>query len=92
VKRIQMVQCGLDGGNAIGFYEGYKGRKRYEFKKHVYAPPYTPYYDAYKGHVFVIDHYHPDKDATDHVWLICVDDPKVKVLGYVEIGDLKRKR
>jgi hypothetical protein len=63
---------------------------KYVFKKHVYEKPYAPYYDAYKGHIFSIDHYHSDKDAVDHVWLICVDDPEVKVQGYVELSDLEK--
>ena len=66
----------------------YIHKAKVTFKAHVYAPPFAPYYDAYKGHVFVIDHRHPEPEATDHVWLECIDDPSVKVQGYVELDDL----
>lgn len=62
--------------------------KKYQFKKRVFAPPFAPYYDNYRGHQFVIDHAHPDAEAVGHVWLTCVDDPSVKVDGYVEMEDL----
>jgi hypothetical protein len=56
----------------------------------MFKKPYAPYYDAYKGHTFVVDHEHPDRMAKGHVWLVCVDDASVKVDGYVEMEDLER--
>jgi len=59
---------------------------KYKFKSHVFGPAFAPYYDAYKGHLFVIDHTHSD-DA-NHVWLTCITNPSIKVDGYVEMQDL----
>lgn len=60
----------------------------FRFRDYVYEPPYAPYYDNYKGHVFRIDHFHPEDENKGHVWLTCVDDPTVNVAGYVHMADL----
>jgi hypothetical protein len=60
-----------------------------EFKSHVYEPPYSPWYDNYKGHVFCVHHPHPE-DPDGHVFLACIDDTSVKLLGAVHWDDLKR--
>lgn len=53
---------------------------------------YAPHYDSYRGHVFVIDHYHsymyPEEECKDHVWLRCVDMPELKMGGYIELDNL----
>lgn len=61
----------------------------YKFKERVYSHPYAPYYDEYKGHVFIIDHASPEDSTGGHVWLICVDDSSIKVQGYVHLDDLE---
>lgn len=53
---------------------------------------YSPYYDSYRGHIFIIDHYHyekyPEDNCDDHVWLKCIDMPELKMGGYVELFNL----
>lgn len=61
----------------------------YEFKQRVFEPPMKPYYDAYRGHKFMINHYHPEDENSNHVWLDCVTDSSVKVAGYVHLTDLE---
>jgi hypothetical protein len=61
--------------------------KIYQFHPKVFTQPYAPYFDAYKGHQFVVDHVHPEPEATDHVWLRCIDGD-VAVDGYVELDQL----
>lgn len=56
------------------------------FRSRVYEPPFSPYYDAYKGHKFKVVKLHHG----DHIELTCVSDPTVKVNGYVHVEDLKR--
>lgn len=52
----------------------------------------SPHYDSYRGHIFVIDHYHyekyPDDECDDHVYIKCVDMPELKVGGYIEVYNL----
>ena len=62
--------------------------KTYRFKAKVYKPPFAPFYDAYKGHIFTVDHRHMEDH--DHIWLMCIDDPSVLVDGYVEMCDLEQ--
>lgn len=57
----------------------------YKFKPHVYSAPYAPYYDAYKGHTFKIDHYMEEDTMRKHVWLT----GPVHVNGYVDLDDLE---
>ena len=59
--------------------------KTYKFKPHVYLAPYAPYYDAYKGHTFKIDHYMEEDTMRKHVWLT----GPVPVNGYVDLDDLE---
>lgn len=59
------------------------------FKDKVYKPPYSPYYDRYKGHTFVINHFHPEDENLQHVWLDCTTDRNLRVLGYVELHQLE---
>ncbi len=61
-----------------------KGMEVY-FKSHVYEAPFSPYYDAYKGHKFKVVALHHG----DHVELQCLTGD-VKVDGYVHKEDLKR--
>ena len=60
----------------------------YRFNERVFGPAYAPYYDAYKGHTFQIDHVSPQDETGEHVWVICVSDPAIKVNGYVDLHDL----
>lgn len=65
---------------------------KYMFHDRLYEKPYAPYYDAYKGQVFVIDHVHPDETLLNHqcahVWVKCITDETIKVSGYVHVCDL----
>jgi hypothetical protein len=61
----------------------------FKFRELVYRSPYAPYYDAYKGHKFVIDHYSKEDDTGQHVWLTCVSDSSILVAGYVELYQLE---
>lgn len=54
------------------------------FKPKVYSAPYTPYYDKYKGHTFVVTDV-----AEDHYALKCISDSNVIVDGYVHEDDLE---
>lgn len=56
------------------------------FRTKVFAPPYTPYYDAYRGHKFNVVALHEG----GHVELKCISDPSVVVAGYVHDDELKR--
>lgn len=64
------------------------------FRSHVFHPPFTPYYDRYKDHLFVVEKYYDEEDADEmeeidsHLWLKCVSDPIIKVNGYVHAEDL----
>ncbi len=55
----------------------------------MFQGPNSPYYASYKDHVFRISHYHPVDELSNHVWLICDDDPSVEVKGYVHLTDLE---
>ena len=59
------------------------------FKDKVYKAPYAPYYDKYKGHTFVINHFSPEDESLQHVWLECITDYDLKVAGYVELHQLE---
>lgn len=54
------------------------------FEDKVFSPPYTPYYDSYKGHIFEVLAFHEG----DHVKLKCVDDPSVAMQGYPHADEL----
>lgn len=56
------------------------------FRSKVFSAPYTPYYDAYRGHKFKVVGIH----YGDHVELTCISDPSVQVAGYVHDDELKR--
>lgn len=58
------------------------------FQNKMFGPPYAPYYDAYCGHTFVVDHFHPEDETDGHVWLKCVSKPELVVAGYVHTCDL----
>ena len=47
------------------------------FSDKVFHHPYTPYYDAYKGHTFEVVAFHEG----GHVQLKCVSDASVVVKG-----------
>jgi hypothetical protein len=81
------------------FYRNQTRRKKMEkkirdhgkivvFHDRVYDMPFKPYYDAYKGHMFTIDHEHHEDDTGEHVWVTCVTQPSLKVNGYVDRMDL----
>jgi hypothetical protein len=57
------------------------------FRSHVFEPPFVPYYNSYMGHKFEVVRLHYNGT---HVELRCIDDPSVKVAGYVHPEDLKR--
>lgn len=57
-----------------------------KFADKVFAPPYTPHYDAYKGHVFQVVAYH---DNFSHVELKCATDPQIVVNGYVHLDEVQ---
>lgn len=56
------------------------------FRSKVFAEPYAPYYDAYKGHHFQVVAIH----YGDHVELKCVTDPNLMVDGFVHNDELKQ--
>lgn len=60
---------------------------KYRFFDFVYEEPYSPYYNKYHGHEFVIDHY--STEDREHVWLKCISDPTIIVAGYVELYQLE---
>lgn len=60
---------------------------RVVFDKKVFRPPYAPYYDDYKGHVFTVKKLHY---RATHVELTCEDDPSVKVKGFVHPDELEQ--
>jgi len=62
----------------------------YKFKDFVYEKPYAPYYDRYREHEFVIDHYSAEDETQQHVWLTCVTDSSIVVAGYVELHQLEK--
>lgn len=62
--------------------------QKFKFLDKVYRPPFKPFYDKYRGHEFVVKHFHPDDVDKRHVLLECISDPNLKVDGYVHIDDL----
>ena len=58
---------------------------RVVFEDAVYAPPFSPYYDEYKGHVFEVVSFHY---GNTHVNLRCLD-ADVKVRGYAHPDELR---
>lgn len=64
-------------------------KTQYRFHDKVFSEPYTPYYDAYSGHTFVIDHASTEDETGNHVWLTCVSDDSIKVAGYVHLDQLE---
>ena len=58
------------------------------FNSKVFCPPWTPYYDAYKGHTFEIVSFHPGH----HVELKCVSDPTIIVQGHVHDDEIQLLR
>jgi hypothetical protein len=62
---------------------------RYIFKDHVFLPPYSPYYDKYRGHEFSIHHFHDEDNLMMLVWLECETSHGVLVDGYVNLLDIQ---
>lgn len=60
----------------------------YKFHPRVFQPPYYPHYQDYVEQRFVIDHYHPEDDLQQLVWLRCTTDPSIELHGYVELANL----
>jgi len=56
------------------------------FRSKVFTAPYTPHFDAYKGHKFTVVAIHPG----EHVALKCTSDPSLTVNGHVHADELKR--
>lgn len=54
------------------------------FNPKVYSVPYTPFYDKYKGHTFVVSDV-----AEDHYALKCISDNNLIVDGYVHEDELE---
>ncbi len=63
-------------------------KTQYHFHDKVFLEPYAPYYDAYRGHTFVIDHASSEDETGNHVWLTCISDENIKVAGYVHLDQL----
>lgn len=57
------------------------------FRSKVFEAPYTPYYDAYKGHKFQVVAVY---DEGEHVELKCISDPSLKLAGCPHADELKR--
>lgn len=66
----------------------YSPKTLWRFNDRVYTSIYKGYYDNYRGHQFFIDHFSHEDEDNQHVWLICDDDPDIKVAGYVDLRDL----
>ena len=64
-------------------------KTQYRFHDKVFLEPYTPYYDAYHGHTFVIDHASSEDETGNHVWLTCISDENIKVGGYIHLDQLE---
>jgi hypothetical protein len=62
-----------------------------EFRAHVYAPPFTPYYDAYRGQVFKVTEIDTAEGGV-HIGLACVSDLRIRVQGMVHPEDLRPAR
>jgi hypothetical protein len=62
----------------------------YKFKDHVYVKPYVPYYDEYKGEIFIIKQTHPHDKSGEHVWMECISNTSIKVKGYVHRSDIEQ--
>lgn len=60
-----------------------------KFKDYVFEEPFREYYLKYYGHNFIVDHFHPDDEEKEHVWLKCITDPSLIVDGYVHYHDLE---
>lgn len=63
---------------------------RYKFKKHVYSPPYTPYFDRYKGHEFEITSTSEEDTTGGHVFVKCITDTSIVVVGCVHLHNLEQ--
>jgi hypothetical protein len=65
-----------------------------KFKDYVFTSHhFSPYYDDYQGHEFLIDSYYEDPDEamveTSHVYLKCITDTNLQVKGCVHACDLE---
>lgn len=56
-----------------------------KFNEKVYSDPYTPFYDEYKDHEFVVIALHYNDS---HVELSCTSDSNLAVVGYVHADEL----
>lgn len=64
--------------------------ERWMFEDVMFQKPFAPYYDKYKGEIFVIDHFMPEDECGDHVWVFCVSNSSIKIDRYVHFDDLKK--
>jgi len=62
---------------------------QYKLKQHCFEPPYSPYYDKYKGHTFIIVDYMAEDELRQHVKIKCIDDPNMTCDRYVHTFDLE---
>jgi hypothetical protein len=60
--------------------------KHYKFKQYKYGLYYSPYYEQYKDHVFTVTH---STESSDCVWLTCITDPSIEIVGYVHVANLE---
>lgn len=54
-----------------------------QFAPKVYEAPYAPYYDKYRGRVFRVELFRQEDSSDQGCWLVCVDDPDIRVDGFV---------
>lgn len=71
-----------------------------KFEDKVFAPPYVPYYDAYKDHVFqIISFWIYNDDADDlipineyyntcHIKIKCISNSNIKVGGLIHDDEI----
>ncbi len=60
------------------------------FDVKVYGYPYSPYYDAYKDHIFEVIGLYTERDSICiHAELKCISDPLVIVQGYVHLDEIQ---
>jgi hypothetical protein len=63
--------------------------KLYKFHEMFYEEPYTPHFNDYKDKRFYIHHYSSEDEDDYGVYLICIDDPKIQMCGYMDFNMLE---
>jgi hypothetical protein len=59
---------------------------RVRFRAKVFRPPWSPHYDEYRGHLFVIEAF---KHSRSHLQLRCLSDPTIVMKGLVHPDEVK---